>query len=149
MHSRMVLLIAPQARDPDTFMWEFSGNRYEFTRRCGAEAGYQVRCGFHEPMVGLRGNSSALLRCSRQMSNQALKNAQPEYSDAELEQGVVAQLKYWAAQSTDAGSRSEHMDVHLFPRTYPKAGLPTDAQYVALEGAAVAKQQARARASQA
>ena len=144
MHSRMVLLIAPQARNPDTFNWEFAGTRYEFTRRRGADAGYQVRCGFHAPLVGSRGNSGALLRCSRQMSNQALKHAQPEYEDAELEQGVLAQLKYWAAQSTDAANRGEHMDVHLFPRTLPKARLPTDDQLVVLEAAAVAKQQARA-----
>lgn len=103
-----------------------------------------MRCGFHEPLVGPRGNSGKLLRCSRQMSYEALQHAQPEYEDAELEQGVLAQLKYWAAQSTDAANRVEHMDVHLFPRCLPKARLPTDDQLVVLEAAAVAKQQARA-----
>jgi len=117
-------------RDPDTFSWGSGSLCFDFTKRTNPN-GWQIKCRLHEKQESLhqRAASAGELVCSRQMSQDALMKACPEVTEADANNVVLRQLKYWAIcgeRVSGATGRSEHMNPSLFKRYVPVASLPSE-----------------------
>jgi hypothetical protein len=119
-----------RARDPDTFTWGIRKCNFEFLRRTNP-SGWQVKCCIHDAQEAVHPRASSLnpseLPCTRTMSVDALRNALPDLSSAEVDSVLVRQLKYWAVSGDCVSERCDHMDVKLFQRYVPLGNLPDDA----------------------